>query len=220
MIRRMRTAGLHAPVLARALRAAGAALAGCFIAACPVVDPLGRPEPVECEQYYSLEIANEATDRVRLRVKLMNQFFVLTRRDSGVIELARGERKTFDVSFGFVGCDEFDLWENNRLVALFSDISFYGEGSSVPYRTYAYAYSTTNCPDSAAPCSGDEERYVHLSSDGTRQKLFVKSPYRPFYLERDKNDPDLARIVITFVPSAESGIRNGAKHDSSREPGE
>ena len=45
----------------------------------------------------------------------------------------------------------------------------------------------------AAACS-------HQSSDGTWDNLFEKSPQRPFYLEQDGEAPDLARIVITFVP--------------------
>lgn len=33
----------------------------------------------------------------------------------------------------------------------------------------------------------------------------MESPDRPFYLVRDKQDPELARVVITFVPSVEAG---------------
>ena len=41
--------------------------------------------------------------------------------------------------------------------------------------------------------------------DGTTERLFVESPDRPFYLERDKEDPELGRLVITFVPGADAG---------------
>ena len=33
----------------------------------------------------------------------------------------------------------------------------------------------------------------------------MRSPDRPFYLERDGEDPDLGRIVITFVPDVDAG---------------
>ena len=42
-----------------------------------------------------------------------------------------------------------------------------------------------------------------MGPDKRGESLFVESADRPFYLERDNDDSDLARIVITFVPSAE-----------------
>ena len=48
----------------------------------------------------------------------------------------------------------------------------------------------------------DDTLIFHRSSDGATENLFVESPDRPFYLERDKEDPALGRLVITFVPSS------------------
>ena len=48
-------------------------------------------------------------------------------------------------------------------------------------------------------------RFYYDRADGVREYLFVESADRPFYLERSKEDPDLARIVITFVPSVDDG---------------
>ncbi len=90
------------------------------------------------------------------------------------------------------------LPEPNVLVRLFSGIRFHEEGSEDPYRSYDYPHSRCVYPVCRDP------QHEYQSSDGTWERLFVESPDRPFYLERDE-DPELARIVITFVPSAESG---------------
>ena len=50
-------------------------------------------------------------------------------------------------------------------------------------------------------CSDDTKSF-RRHPDGVEELLFVESPDRPFYLERDKEDLDLGRIVITFVPDA------------------
>ena len=88
------------------------------------------------------------------------------------------------------------LPEPNVLVRGFSRIRFYDERAEDPYRTYDYPHSSW---------AGSDAQYQHQLSDGTWERLFVESPDRPFYLERDDDDPELARIVITFVPSAETG---------------
>ena len=85
--------------------------------------------------------------------------------------------------------------------------TFFREGASQPYRSFVYL--TRLCDGSSDSCS--DERFYHRSSNGTWERLFVESPDRPFYLQRDKDDPDLARIVITFVPSAEPGSERVAE---------
>ncbi len=41
------------------------------------------------------------------------------------------------------------------------------------------------------------------------ERLFVRSAARPFYLERDKQDGDLGRMVVTFVPGADAVAGDG-----------
>ncbi len=57
---------------------------------------------------------------------------------------------------------------------------------------------------------GGERDLVYTRSDGTKERLFVKSPERPFYLERDHDDGDVSRLVITFVPKAEEDLGDAA----------
>ncbi len=82
---------------------------------------------------------------------------------------------------------------------------FYSSGSDVAYR--GYVYLGFGCDVNLAACEDpdDDTLVVHRSSDGTPERLFVESPDRPFYLERDEKDRDLARLVITFVPSETLG---------------
>ena len=149
-----------------------------------------------CQLGYSLEVANDTSDRVKVQVWLAQTVFEMPGIRESDIVLAGGERRTFEVSV-VSGCGP--VLEHNRFVRSFSEIRFYDEGSEAPFRSYLYPVS--GCGDAA--CSDNE--YMHQSSTGTWERLFVESPDRPFYFERDENDPDLARIVITFVPSAESG---------------
>ena len=51
--------------------------------------------------------------------------------------------------------------------------------------------------------------YYYDPADGVKEYLFVESPDRPFYLERDSDDPDLGRIVITFVPHPDDDADSG-----------
>ena len=100
------------------------------------------------------------------------------------------------MTFGLIGCEELPE-RSSEYVSAFKDIAFFYQGSEDPYKSYTYPAS--RCGNAA--CSS----VMHRSSDGTWENLFVESPDRPFYLERDGEESDLARIVITFVPTAESG---------------
>ncbi len=123
--------------------------------------------------------------------------------ETGRVTLQRGETREFDLDGG--PCEP---GRDNWLASSFAQIAFLYEGSAEPYRTYSYELA--RCGDEE--CS-DEKSYVFLSSDGTLEKLFVETPYRPFYLETYEGW--LARIVITFVPSAE-GEAERAGRDSDR----
>ena len=48
-----------------------------------------------------------------------------------------------------------------------------------------------------------ERALVYTRSDGMEERLFVESPERPFFFERDHEDGRLSRLVITFVPKGE-----------------
>ena len=112
-----------------------------------------------------------------------------------MIILERGARETFEATVSIGGWDGY--LQNNTLVWAFTEIHFFEEGSDDPYRSYVYPIAQCE-PD----CSYDRN-IRHRSSNGTWERLFVESQDRPFYLERDRDDPDLARIVITFVPSVD-----------------
>ena len=77
--------------------------------------------------------------------------------------------------------------------------------SETPYKSYFY--QAVRCGDGAdTECEGPgaEVGWIFTRSDGTMERLFVRSPDRPFYLEPDQEDGDyVGRLVITFVPSAD-----------------
>ena len=181
---RTRTAGRHARVAALGVTATVLAvgLAACAEAHRGVVKPAE-----DCSVNYLLEVANDASDRVRVKVTV-GEASPPGAFEGGFISLDSGEKRMYVMSWGPTGCDPFP--NPNVLVSAFSEIRFYDRSSEDPYRSYYY------------PIRRDR---LHRSSDGTWENLFVKSPDRPFYLELDREDPYLARIVITFVPSAESG---------------
>lgn len=170
-----------------------AVLVGCVVTACHVgmhSDP---------SSVYFLEIVNNAADRVRVTVEMGGHHFqdVLTDpRESltkGIIALESSERRTFEVGSG-IGPE--DSQEDSYLVRDFHGIHFLERGRSVPYRSYEY--EPIGC---VGGCGGDDTLFVHVRSDGVEERLFLESPNRPFYLERDERDPDVGRLVITFVPS-------------------
>lgn len=152
---------------------------------------------VDCAVGYSLEVVNGAGGPARVRLSAWG--FINDALDSGIIVLESGETETFEVSSGPTGCHDSPQ-ETNVLVRAFGTVEFFDQGRSEPYRTFRY--NMYKCARAPSPCASDEE-YIHLSAAGTWERLFVESPDRPFYLERDEAVPDLARIVITFVPGVE-----------------
>lgn len=196
MISNTRTAGRYACLAALGLAAATLAVG---LAAC--ARP-GAVKPADCVVRYSLQVTNDAADRVRVRVRVPYTSFSPTGTiGSGVMALESGAKLIIEMFYGPIGCEE--MVESNKYIALFSDIEFFDQRSDDPYRSYAYL--RYRCLD--RNCN----RVYHLSSDETWQNLFMESPDRPFYLERDGKDPDLARIVITYVPSAKSGFTSAVE---------
>ncbi len=179
------------------------ALAGYVVTACrggqPTVDHVAR---------YHLEVANDAAESARVRVFLSDDSFKDITTDvripfgsgSGIMALRSGETRAFEMA----AFDLRDSAEDNDLVRAPFRIEFFEENSDAPYKSYDYPLA--GCRD-VAPGSGcSDDAWVHQRHpDGTEERLFVKSPDRPFYLERDSKDSELARIVITFVPDADAG---------------
>ena len=122
---------------------------------------------------------------------------------SGVIDLSAGEKTKFLLITGPGGGTRDD----SRQMIDFSEIAFYDKESGVPYKRYVYQLIVY--------CGGDEDcrellrgepdpSVVYRRSDGVWERLFVPDQERPFYLERDREDRGLGRIVITFVPVADA----------------
>ena len=180
-----------------------ALLVGSLAGACH-----GGQPTVDYAAIYYLEIANDAAEYAVVRVFLGGSFKDLATgvrgpsgSGSGIISLRSDERRTFEVSvFG-----PRDSAEDNNLVSSFGRIEFFEENLDTPYRGYYYPIGG-GCGDvpPGSDCS-DDLRIYRRDPDGTEERLFVESPDRPFYLERDKEDPELGRIVITFVPSTVAG---------------
>lgn len=190
---------------------ATAAMAGLFATAC------GRPMGVsEAAAKWSFEVVNEATDRVRIKVGFRGRLNPVhgdggphviypVNEDDGDPTVSRGfvldmaERITFDMAAAFFA----DSSEDSDFIRYFYRLDFLDEDSGAAFRSYVYP---------SAQCDGRIEThcvYVHEHSDGTMERLFVESPERPFYLERDTQDGDLARLVITFVPDTRSSADDG-----------
>ena len=124
---------------------------------------------------------------------------------SGIFDLSAGKTRTFFMDASFAG--SIPERENNRLVSGFSAIMFYDKESDVPYARYVYQ-GTVGCGEgvNCGNLDGDEldRALVYYRTNGQEERLFVKDPERPFYLERDREDRGLGRIVITFVPTADT----------------
>jgi len=162
---------------------------GSLVTSC---EPMGH---VDHAAAYDLEVVNQARGRVRINVAYV----------SGIFDLNSGERRTFRMSV----LGPRDSPADNDLVRNVATVEFYHANAVVPYEIHRYG--TWWCPD-----SDDDTLCVYRRYDGATERLFVRSPDRPFYLERDKENPDLGRLVITFVPGAESLDVVNEAHQSAR----
>ena len=180
-------------------------LTGWLVTGCCLDVDCNSYAHVETAALYSLEIVNRTSDRVRVRVKIRGDLFRgidpgqhERYREAPILTLESDEMTTFRMSaFGGVDSDEDGLE-----VRRFSRIHFYDSHSDIPYRSYAYHFSWCGS-NSACWESEDDTLIEYTRTDGVKETLFVESPDRPFYLERDGDDLELGRIVITFVPDAE-----------------
>ena len=198
---------------------ASAVLAGCLVTGCCLVVDCDSYALMESATVYSLEIVNLATARVRVDVSMPDGTFLdadpikqtpeqrRSRSWSGILTLDIGDRSTFRISF----LGGKDSNEDGYLVRYFGAIRFFAEDSYTPYRIYKYQFS--GCLPAFCDDPDDDASYAHFTSrDGPPAFLFVESSDRPFFLERDRDDPELGRIAITFVPDAEPAVQG---HDGA-----
>ena len=123
-------------------------------------------------------------------------------RRAPVFTLDRDEIYTFRMSaFGGV-----DSEEDGKEVRRFCAIHFFDSQSDSPYKSYVYHLSRCGS-DPDCWDSNDDTLIEYTRTDGVTETLFVESPDRPFYLERDQDDLDVGRIVITFVPDADPVVQ-------------
>ncbi len=163
------------------------------------------PEPAA---RFGLEIVNAAGARVGVQIGMGGARFRKPvgggRRDySGVVLLDIEEERAFEL--GVYGAD--DSSEDNRYLNEFREIFFYAPGADTPFVGYANGYY--GCLD-AWLYFGRDTLCVYDEGDEWRESLFRESSDRPFYLERDRADQDLGRLVITFVPG--EGAAEGRQH--------
>ena len=180
----------------------GIVLAGSSITTCRI------PQKYEYSARYILEVVNNAADSARVHIHVGSQDFKeiptglrRSRYGSGIMVVASGARRVFEMRTSF---GPKDSPEDNELVRAFGSIEFFRESSDTPYRSYDYPLAGCSDAPLGSDCS-DDMWYAYRHTGGPGERLFVESPDRPFYLERDREDPDLARIVITFVPDASAG---------------
>ena len=162
-----------------------------------------------CMADFSLEVVNNASDQIRIQIEMSDSDHwsetvfsadgSLHTRRSGIFNLDSNEKLRFSARSTFFG--ECGSPANFHLRDI-GAVSFYEAGADIPYR--GYVYLAFGCGVDLAACEefDDDTLIFHRSSDGATENLFVESPDRPFYLERDKDDPALGRLVVTFVPSS------------------
>ena len=191
--------------LVRALVSAGLC---CFMTSCE-----GAQGTVESVAEFSVEVVNHADAAVRVQVGAAGLRFTVplgSRIDdySGILDLRNNETHVFRVErFGWR-----DSAEDNYLIGRIVSLLFYEEDADIPYAAYTYydgecAYARANSiVGDTTLCLYDIETgsWRYDLPEGALERLFAESPYRPFYLEQDRHDNDLGRMVITFEPSAET----------------
>lgn len=153
---------------------------------------------------FSLDVVNTTRESMRVEIAMLNIFILAREGDhpsgrSGIVELKSMERVRLSMHTGFGGGGGP---ADNIHVRSFGAIYFYEAAAERPYKSYEYGFSGCGA-DAKGDCGEDDTQVLFPSSDGAMHRLFVPSPDRPFYLERDKENTDLGRLVITFVPRAE-----------------
>ncbi len=173
-----------------------------FVAGCNAAQP-----HIDYAAEWYLEVVNEAVDNAQVQIGPGSTFLDIPHNEgesgvwifwSDLFLLESGERRKFRMSL----TGPRDSPADNQLIRWFRGIRFYAGDSDTPYRSYEYP--SRGCgedPTCWEYVDDDTLFYYYDPADGVKEYLFVESPDRPFYLERDSDDPDLGRIVITFVPN-------------------
>ena len=197
---------------------AAAFLSGYLVTACrlcPAVDSGVVDDAGDIRAYYStlyfLEIHNAASDRVRIQITMQAQWFWTPLEPLGqqlsttsvVFPVESGEKRKFRM---VAGPGRLAFSENNVHVRFFRAIRFFAPGAETPHASYTYPSFDCSVRDPDTWWGDDpacsDDTFVYDSADETTERLFVQSPDRPFFLERDKEDSDLGRLVIASVPRA------------------
>ena len=168
--------------------------------------------PAPPEQEYSLEVINAASDRVRIHIAMMGGYWLHTviaeaSRHSPapgpkVLELDVDGRTSIRV---IRPGGAKDSAEDAVHVRELRSVRFLDTYRGYEYLGFGCGVDLAVCEDSV-----DDTLVYHRSADGTLERLFVESPDRPFYLERDRENRDLARLVITYVPTPPEPVSAGS----------
>ena len=174
------------------LRAFAITAVGCLMTSCGPPD-LSEIGTTDSYALFRFELVNQASAPVRVRYEMDGG-------KSPIRDLGSGERHTDTILTGF-GVQ--DTSHDNYFVGRFEGIYFYAPGAAIPYLGYTYRGRICYYARWRDLDIGYDMLCLYDTSDGAREERFVASPDRPFYLEKDEEDHDLARLVITFVPSVE-----------------
>lgn len=193
----------------RALCVRALVVGGCSIVLASCEGPQGVRDPIA---RFSLEVVNRASTAVRMQINMGHSVSMpkgrVPRGYTGILDLDKNAKQVF--RGGTLGAE--DSAADNQMVRGFEGIFFYEQGADIPY--VAYTYRPNECTYAhASSIVGDDTLCLYDiamvwwdygNSEGAFDRLFVESPDRPFYLELDEEDHDLARLVIISVPSPES----------------
>ena len=160
---------------------------------------------------FSLEVVNRANTAVRMQINMGHSVSMpegrVPRGYTGILDLDKNAKQVFQG--GTLGAE--DSAADNQMVRGFEGIFFYEHGADIPYVAYTYRPNVCSYAH-ASSIVGDDSLCLYDiallwwdygNSERAFDRLFVESPDRPFYLELDEEDHDLARVVIRSVPSPE-----------------
>ena len=170
-----------------------------------------------CAVDFTLELVNGTGGQVRVQLTMMRGYgddYTTIRphgedfsgddySKSGIVDLDAGERRLFLVHGRFFDASA----PYNLYVGSVGSVQFYHKGDDAAYKSYVFVAFGCGTDLSACDRPIDDAQVYHRSSAGTADTLFIESSDRPFYLERDKNDSALGRVMITSVPTSVAALR-------------
>lgn len=190
-------------------------------------DPLSHV--IEPPARFSLEVVNDSGEPIWVQIEIRNSEFPSSRYVDGILDDSLGRKATVALpvaprnSCGRPSIARSPILALDTRESMVLPVMTYtspcGAGSprgdetnvfvrqfgSIHYLGIApvtsYVYWLTECIGFFCSHPGDDTMVLHVSSDGTIEQLFLESSDRPFYLERDTENRQLARLVITFVPT-------------------